>query len=243
MVKANCRARFTAADFDFVIRTLSKSPKEAVSLVQLLADAEERDAILDHPRIADAILSQNSHLAISSAFYFYILTRRVLRRAGIEDRVLCDYLAAVLDEFTRTGRLATPVTAAEGQAQHGAVYLSDLLLALRAASPTQAFLLQAHLGDYTLFLTGIFPDNIERRRNRLGAPGCSFYEEMGRMSYRAIAGHEVARHWGLTHIFHGLSEQFHEIRVALNQLADRLLNLDDDANSAAPGLALLGSPG
>jgi hypothetical protein len=230
VVKANCRARFTAADFDFVVRTLSKSPRDAVSLVRLLSDVEERDAILDHEAIADAILSQNSHLCISSAFYFYVLTRRVLRRARIEDRVLCDYLASVLDEFTRTARLGSP-TAAGGPVS-GAVYLSDLLLALREASPAQAFLLRAHVGNYTLFLTGIFPDNIERRRNRLGAPGCSFYEEMGRMSYRAVAGHAVARAWGLTQIFHGLAEQFHEIRVALNQLADRLLTLDDDAPPA-----------
>ena len=234
MVKANCRARFTAADFDFVVRILSKSPRDAVSLVRLLTDVDERDAILDHEAIADAILSQNNQLCISSAFYFYVLTRRVLRRAGIDDRVLCDYLAAVLDEFTRTTRLGSPA-AAPG----GTVYLSDLLLALREASPSQTFLLRAHLGNYTLFLTGIFPDNIERRHNRLGAPGCSFYEEMGRMSYRAVAGHEVARQWGLSQIFHGLSEQFHEIRMALNQLADRLLTLDDDA-PPAPGPALLG---
>ena len=238
MVKANCRARFTAADFDFVVRTLSKSSKDAVSLVQLLSDVEERDAILDQEAIGDAILSQNSHLCISSAFYFYILTRRVLRRAGIEDRLLCDYLASVLDEFMRSARLGSPA-AAQGRAQRGAVYLSDLLVSLNEASPTQAFLLRAHMGDYTLFLTGIFRDNIERRRSRLGAPGCSFYEEMGRMSYRAVARHEVARKWGLTHIFHGLSEQFHEIRVALNQLADRLLTLDDDPASAT-GVALLG---
>jgi hypothetical protein len=237
VVKANCRARFTAADFDFVVRTLSKSPKEAVSLVRLLSDVDERDAILDNEAIADAILSQNSHLCISSAFYFYVLTRRVLRRAGIDDRALCDYLASVLDEFTRTARLGSP-TIANGPVQ-GAVYLSDLLAALREASPVQAFLLRAHVGNYTLFLTGIFPDNIERRRSRLGAPGCSFYEEMGRMSYRAVARHEVARQWGLTQIFNGLSDQFHEIRVALNQLADRLLTLDDDAPPAST-LALLG---
>jgi hypothetical protein len=133
----------------------------------------------------------------------------------------------------RTARLGSPLAA--GGAVSGTVYLSDLLLALREASPTQAFLLRAHVGNYTLFLTGIFPENIERRRNRLGAPGCSFYEEMGRMSFRAVAGHQVARAWGLTQIFHGLSEQFHEVRVALNQLADRLLTLDDDAPPA--GLA------
>ncbi len=89
-------------------------------------------------------------------------------------------------------------------------------------------------------MTGIFPENIERRRSRRGAPGCSFYEEVGRASYRAVAGHEVARHRGLTDVFNGLAEQFHEVRLALNQLADRLLNLGDDSALTDHGLALLG---
>lgn len=241
VIKANCRARFTAADFDFVVRVLARSQRDSVSLVRLLSDAQERDAILDSDAIAEAILSENGQLGISSPFYFYILTRRVLRQAGLEDRVLCDYLASLLDDFTSAGRAPRAGAVAQTGAARGALYLSDLLLAVRDASPAQAFFLRAEVGNHALFLTGIFPENIESRRTRRGAPGCSFYEEMGRASYRAVAGHAVARHWGLTDIFHGLSEQFHDVRVALNQLAGRLLCIDEEP-SAAAGLALLNNP-
>ncbi len=237
MVQANCRTRFTAADFDFIVRALSHSRRESVSLVSLLTDADTRDTLLDQTALSDAILSQNSHLAISPQLYFYVLTRRVLRRAGIDDRALCDYLASLLDEFMRTAALRNP-TAADG-GTGARLYLSDLLAALQQANPEQAFFLRARLGDYTLFLTGIFPENIERRRTRRGAPGCSFYEEVGRASYRAVAGHAVARHRGLTDVFNGLAEQFHEVRLALNQLADRLLNLGDDSTLTHAGLTLL----
>ncbi len=241
MVQANCRTRFTAADFDFIVRTLARSQRDSVSLVKLLTDADTLDALLDHEALCDAILSQNSHLAISPQLYFYVLTRRVLRRSGLEDRALCDYLASLLEEFSRTAALRPPPGAVGGGATRGLVYLSDLLLALREASPSQAFFLRARLGDYTLFLTGIFHENIERRRARRGAPGCSFYEEMGRQSYRVVARHEVARHRGLTEVFDRLAEQFHEVRLALNQLADRLFNLGDDhAPTVTQGLALLG---
>src|SRR6266699_3416168 len=57
MVRANCRARFTAADFDFIVRTLARSQTDQVSLVDLLSDVETRDSILDHPRLVDAILN------------------------------------------------------------------------------------------------------------------------------------------------------------------------------------------
>ena len=66
MVRANCRARFTAADFDFIVRTLARSQTDQVSLVDLLSDVETRDSILDHPRLVDAILNQCGHLRISS---------------------------------------------------------------------------------------------------------------------------------------------------------------------------------
>jgi hypothetical protein len=45
VIQANCRARFTADDFSFVVRVLSKSQRDAVSLVSLLSDEAERDTI------------------------------------------------------------------------------------------------------------------------------------------------------------------------------------------------------
>ena len=43
MIQANCRARFTAADFQFIVRTLARSPHDQVSLVDLLSDVMEVD--------------------------------------------------------------------------------------------------------------------------------------------------------------------------------------------------------
>ena len=99
MIRANCRARFTAADFDFVVRTLARSQTDRVSIVDLLGDVETRDAILDNPRLVDAILSNAGNLRISSEFYFYVLARHVLQQAGITDRKLCDYVASLLQTF------------------------------------------------------------------------------------------------------------------------------------------------
>ena len=79
MIRANCRARFTAADFDFIVRTLVRSRTDRVSIVDLLSDDRTRDAILDHPRLVDAILSNPTQLHISPQFYFYVLARHVLQ--------------------------------------------------------------------------------------------------------------------------------------------------------------------
>ena len=222
MIRANCRERFTAADFDFVVRTLSRSITDHVSLVDLLSDAETRDAVLDNPRLVDAILSHAGQLRISSQFYFYVLARHVLQRGGINDRKLCDYIASLLEAFSRSSVLRAPHTA---DSVHQ--YISDMLIALQRVTPEQAFLLRAHVGNYSLFISGIFHENTQRRSLR-GGPDVRFYEQIGRSNFQLVAAHAVARRCELDDVFEGLAERFREIRCALNQLSDQLLNLDDD---------------
>src|SRR5438270_1870545 len=81
MIQANCRARFTAADFDFVVRTLARSQTDHVSLIDLLGDVETRDSVVDNPRLVEAILSNGCQLQISCHFYFYVLARHFPRDA------------------------------------------------------------------------------------------------------------------------------------------------------------------
>ena len=140
MIQANCRARFTATDFDFVVRTLARSQSESVSLVDLLADSETRDSVLDSPRLIQAILCNDAQLRISSQFYFYVLARYVLRDAGIRDRKLCDYVGSLLENFSRAHALQGPQADDESPRQ----YLSDMLIALSRATQDEAFLLRAH---------------------------------------------------------------------------------------------------
>jgi hypothetical protein len=227
MIRANCRERFTAGDFDFVVRTLARSQTDHVSLVDLLADAETRDSVLDNPRLVDAILSNARHLQISSHFYFYVLARHVLRDAGVTDRKLCDYVASLLEAFSRASGLRAPHMTAD----HGRQYVSDMLIALTRATAEQAFLLRAHVGNYSLFLSGIFHENTQRRSLR-GAPDLSFYEEIGRTNYRLVASHATARRCDLSDVYEELAGQFREIRLALNRLSDSLFNLDEEPNTS-----------
>src|SRR5213594_1251911 len=232
MIRANCRARFTAADFDFIVRTLARSQTDQVSLVDLLSDVETRDSILDHPRLVDAILNHCGHLRISSQFYFYVLARHVLQQGGIGDRKLCDYVASVLETFSRASRLQV----SDETHRLAEQYISDMLIALTRATPEQAFLLRAHIGNYSLFISGIFhPAVAGQRRSLRGGPDIEFYEQVGRTSYQLVASHAVARRCELDDVFEGLADRFRDVRLALNQLSDGLLNLDDDAR---PSLCL-----
>ena len=232
MIKANCRERFTAADFDFVVQTLARSERDSVNLVELLTDAEARDTILDSPRLVESVLAQDGTLRISPQLYFYVLIRHVLKTTGLTDRRVSDYLASLLETFSQTARMKSP---ADGNA-NPVQYVSDMLIALRKASPAQTFLIRAHVGNYALFITGIFHETVERRSQR-GAPDVSFYEDVGRASFKAVATHQVARSCALGSVFETLADGFHEARLALNRLSDSLLHLDAAHAPSIPFLA------
>jgi hypothetical protein len=220
MIQPNCRAQFTADDFQFIVQALSRDEQQKVSLVELLTDSETRDDILDHEELTRAVLENPKNLTISAQFYFYILARLSLKKSGISERILADYIAAMLVEFSRTHSLESPLGDLKAR------YVSDVLLALRDANSYETFLIRAHVGNYALFVTGLFHENIEKRRQR-GAPSCTFYEEMGRQNFMTVAFHDVAKRYELTNLFQMLAEQFHQCRVALNQLGEELLDLGD----------------
>jgi hypothetical protein len=226
MIKANCRERFTASDFDYVVKTLSRTERDSVNLVDLLTDAEARDSILDSPRLVESLLADGAPLTISPQLYFYVLLRHVLKETGLNDRNVSDYLASLLETFSQTARMKSP---ADGQS-NPIQYVSDMLIALRNASPVQTFLIRAHVGNYSLFITGIFHDTVQSRSQR-GAPDLNFYEDVGRSNFRVAAGHQVARSCALSEVFETLADGFHDVRLALNRLSDTLIHLD---NTPAP---------
>jgi hypothetical protein len=128
-----------------------------------------------------------------------------------------------LETFSRANRLQAP----DKIDNRGHEYISDMLIALTRATPEQAFLLRAHVGNYSLFISGIFHENTQRRSLR-GGPDLKFYEEVGRTNYQLVASHATARRCELNDVFEELADRFRDVRLALNQLSDRLLNLDED---------------
>jgi hypothetical protein len=223
VIHANCRAQFTADDFSFVVRVLSKSPRDAVSLVELLSDESQRDLILDHDLVYQSLIDDLGCLRVSAAFYFYILTRRVLRRVALEERALTDYVAAVLLAFSRTSQLGA-AGAAISTTPHF-TYVSDLVAQLQTCAPEQAYPLRTHLANYSLFLSGMFAERVQAHAQRRGAPSLRFYEQVGQASYLNSARHPHARRTELAAIFEMLGAEFRRVRLALNDLTDTLLHL------------------
>lgn len=223
VVQPNCRVQFTAEDIDFILSVLRPKVGTVDCLIKLLTDEESRDLILDDDDLLRAVLEHRSCLRISTHFYFYILVRQVFRRSHLMERGVADYVAEVLTEFSQIERTQCRVN---GQAQP-LDYFFEMLGALQTADDTTRFYIRAHLGNYSLFLSGIFPDRIRFRAEVRGAPDLKYYEELGRSNYRVASDHRLARKYDLDGIFNTLAERFQTTRLALNDLGERLITLGD----------------
>jgi hypothetical protein len=223
VIHANCRAQFTAEDIDFITAVLGKDKQSAGFLVSLLTDVETRDLILDDDALFRALLEQRGCLRVSPHLYFYVLVRHVLREAGVADRSVADYVAELLTEFSRQERLRCTV---RGQPQP-MDYFFEMLAALQTADDYTAFCLRAHIGNHSLFFSGVFPERIRARAEQRGFPGLQYYQELGRASFRAASHHRLANEFELAPIFDTLSNRFEPTRLALNGLAERVFSLGD----------------
>lgn len=227
MIHANCRVRLTADDFNFIVGVLARTEADSVSLVKLLTDEETRDAILDHEALAKAILESPERLPISPQLLFYVLCRKVLAGTPVKSRETSDYVASILNAFMRTVRLDSP----EDTQRRSMRYLSDIMQSMSQVSTREAFMLRTHAANYALFISGMFAENVEQRTQRKGAPDISFYEAVGQMNYRAASEYREAKKFNLQDVYEELAGGFREVRLALNDLATRLLHIDAHAHS------------
>lgn len=221
LIQPNCRVQFTAEDIQFIVDTLARH--NGPSLVQLLTEADTRDAVLDHELLFRALLEHRQCLRVSSHFYFYVLVRHVLRRTGVDDRNVADYLAEVLSEYSHVDRSRCLLPGRSEPLE----YFFEMVAALQTADDRTGFSLRAHIGNYSLFFSGVFPGRIRQRVESRGFPGLKYYEALGRSNFRAASDHRLARHYELSSIFTTLSESFEPARRALNDLADRIFCLGD----------------
>ena len=220
MILANVRARLRGSDCRLVLVALARRDPGARARVERRLAQEGPDALLDDPGLLDALLAIRSLAVPSAELFAYVAVRHALLAAGIDDRPLADYLAALLLEFGRAERSTRP-SAVDDQTYH---YLAEIVHDLaEEASAERRFHLQVHLGNYSLWLAGLFPDFIAVRRRRRGGPDLPYYDALGRQGYGAAAQHSLAERYGVANIYRAAAERFPAVRHALNRLSDRLL--------------------
>lgn len=219
MILANTRAQLTRRDAALVVRLIARGSDAALDEANRTLAEDGLDPLLDDPRLLEGLLRSRQGAHASWPLFAYVVVRHALRQSGEPDRMLADYVASVVLHFGLRDR-------ARRLADHDdATYdtLSALGAEVEGADGRRSFLARTHLGNYALWLSGVFPDHIEQRRWRRGGPDLGYFEAMGRKGFHLAASHRLAREHGLTALFEAAAERFPQLRVALNRISDRLL--------------------
>ena len=215
MILPNVRVGLEAKDVGFLLAVISAGSDRTRKRVESRLGEEGLDSILDDPRTLNALLAGGGISGAPLGLVCYVLVRHALLEHGVHDRTMADYVAALMVEFGRADR---PL---EGDGRFR--YVVDIVSELNQASGARAFRLQAHLGEFSLWLTGLFPDHIVARVHRRGAPDLGYYEEMGAAGYRLAAVNRQAGDLGLDGVYRDCADRFSTLRVALNHVSDRFL--------------------
>lgn len=218
MILANARHRLTREDAQLAVRLVARDSSEEYTRAQRQLVDEGIDTILDDRRLPVALLRSRFGAYASLPLFLYVMVRHALLRVGERDRVLSDYIAAVLLAFGARGR-AQRISEADDELYES---LASLLEDVNDGDPRRAFLVRVHLGNNALWLAGLFPDHIEQRKWRRGGPDMGYFEELGRRGFTLAAEHRIAEQYGMAEVYAAVAARFGLLRVALNSLSDTL---------------------
>ena len=150
--------------------------------------------------------------------FFLRLTRRSFWELGIHDASVAGYVADVLTDFARAdclfGVRPRPVKNLESVAEVLVEKASDPAPEEPEASPSllQERELRKYLGDYTLFMSGMFRSYVERRGF------LDYYLQEGSRSYRTVSELDLSLYRTGFLLYEELSKKFEYYSGALDYM-------------------------
>ena len=166
-----------------------------------------------------------------------VIRRNFEESVHLADRDVMKYVADLLLRFSRTEELYR-IRDACGQALEG---VGEMLIAsnplLEAASFDTEREVRKHIGDFTLFFAGLFPEAINQwrlRRARLDA--LLDYIETGKESYYIVSEFNQFEYQATAPLFKKMSEEFERCVFGLNLVKRDLERMQQESYVRARNL-------
>jgi hypothetical protein len=160
-------------------------------------------------------------LDISPFLLFNVLLRHTLSgHRTSNDRKIVNYIANLLSIFVHADRVHRIRPHDEATYE----YLVDMIQEARLSESRRQFLIYSHIGNYSLFISGLFPEWIEYRHRYKKRPiNSKYYIDFGRTYYGLAAKHPMARQFHLDDVFLRLAMMFESYKATLNDIARNYL--------------------
>jgi hypothetical protein len=148
--------------------------------------------------------------------YFNKLTLDCFEQLLIENLPVADYVSTLLTRFARTEQLYK-IRNAQGERLE---YIVDLLMEAQSAldlqnerfSPFREREVRKQIGDYTLFMSGIFRDFVQE------SSSLQYYLDQGKSSYSSVSEFDQLAEKEGAKIFQDLSNRFEDYSWALDYM-------------------------
>lgn len=140
-----------------------------------------------------------------------LIERNFGGRLGYEDPDVIGYLSDLLTDFSHIGHVYKIRSASGQRVEEVAELLMEGDLLYRASSIDREREVHKHIGDYTLFMAGLFPEAVRRLRSgrvSLSRDVLIDYVKTGKRSYRVVAEFAFVHYGGAAPLYRKLSEQF-----------------------------------
>ena len=138
---------------------------------------------------------------------FRSLTGRALNQSSLSDNDILLYLSDLLLHFMWTENLYS-LRDKDGRRL---VYLVDMFAEASQMPRRERKSCYKHIGDYTLFMLGFFPESLNTGRRSVSQ---SYYSEAGRRCY--LAASELERNSDSTVVFRKLADKYERCVLSLN---------------------------
>lgn len=218
--KAGCQYRFTSADWQFIIESLGLTDRGKECLASLCEDPDSVQSIVDHPKLFEAVAVRGATAMLSPDLYFFVVVRHTLKRIGVEEMEVADYLAVVCAQFGMP-----PAAGRSSRAEMHSLYSVDYLEALSHARGPERFFLHVKCANQFMVLTCLYPDFLHHRAERRGAPDVDYYEGVVMSHLNAAGRHALAEEFELNAVLLKLSDAFPPVRRAMNHTLREYLSL------------------
>jgi hypothetical protein len=157
-----------------------------------------------------------------------LFTELVLK-AMPSDREVIAYVADLLTEFTHVDNLYRIRNSRGKRLEEVGEMLAESDPLTRAASFDRERQVRKHIGDYTLFMTGLFPEyvaSLPRRGLRLDS--VIDYVKAGKESYRIVAAFDQFEYCGAAPLFRRLADEFECCVYGLNRVKSDLQTMREE---------------
>jgi len=152
-----------------------------------------------------------------------LVTRNLTWEARRADAGLAEYISGLLVDFTHTENLYRIRNASGKRLEDVGEMLIESNPLIEGRSFDYERLVRKHIGDYTLFLTGLFPEYVARLpRKPFRVDAFVDYMKAGKESYGVVAAFNLFEYRNESRLFAALSDQFELCVFGLNQVKNDL---------------------